>query len=193
MPQIETVDSNTFTAGYRRVSQLLETYRPADRANWDRMVDLVQRGSLHEAYQQTIREDMHSDDLPVILAGGVDTQLRAGYGSVSQDWRRLFRTASFPNFREQTIAAMTEIQTDDEKGNASANGILPLVPEHGQYSEARLSELHEVAQLGTYGAVFGITRQMLTNDDLRALGDLPSALGKAMARTLNWHVAALSK
>lgn len=159
---------------------LVETYRPRDPQEFDRVIEMVKRGALKEA--------MTADDLPVILAAGVDTQVRNMYVAVPKPWAGCFKTASFPNFREQTIARLLEVNPDNQKGNATASGTYPAVPAGHGYDEARLSEYHEHATLATYGGVFSVTREMLINDDLGQIQDLSANIGRAMVRTENWHI-----
>lgn len=178
---IGAVSTDAFLAGFRPVRGLLESYRPKDQAAYEQTLAMVKRGSLREA--------MVSGDLPYILGASSDLLLMDAYGSVAQPWRSVFKIGSLPNFRQYKFAELTELQTDDQSGSAAINGLMPNVPEGLGYSEARLSEHYETATLETYGVTFTLTRQMLLNDDLNALRTLPSALGRGMARTLNWHVA----
>jgi hypothetical protein len=176
---IPAVDRGRYFSGLRRVESLLESYVPTDA--FAEAEAMVARGSLREA--------MHSDDLPILLAGTTDIRIRDAYKAVEQPWKQFVRSESFSNFREHKIIGDMEILIDDEQGGAAQSGRFPMVPEGHGYDEARASEYYEVAQLATYGATFSLPRQMIINDDTRSLARIPQLLGRAMARTLNWHVA----
>jgi hypothetical protein len=175
-------EANAFTAGLLSVTRMVESYQPRDAGQYQHTIDLIQRGSLREA--------MVTDDLPILLAAGTDLRVRQAYQEVSEaDWRRCFAVDSLPNFREHRIAMMTDMFIDDQTGNTTPNGRVPLVPEGHGYDDARISEQYEKMKLDTYGATFTLTRQMLINDDTRSLRVIPTEMGRAMARTLNWQVA----
>lgn len=180
--ELLTTDSarSGFFAGFRPVTPLMEAYQPHDVDAYKRTLALYERHSLREA--------MDSDDLPYILAGSTDTILRETYGSVAQPWRDAFKVTSFPNFRQQTLADLLEIETDDQAGNAARNNLIPKVPEGHGYDEARISEVVEKATLATYGITFSYSRYMLENDDRRAIERIPASLGRTMARTINAKV-----
>ncbi len=181
MPQTLNTQGQDFTVGYRSIQPLVESYRPDDMAEFQRTMELFERGSLREA--------MHTDDLPIALAGNTDLNVRDAFKQVSQPWRECFGTASYTNFRQQTIHSGLSLDVDDESGASADSGRLPEVPEGHDYSDARASEHYEYAQLKTYGVTFTVTRQMLMNDDRNTLSRIPRLLGRAAANTLNYHVA----
>ena len=183
MATIETMATDgarvSYFAGLRRVESLMESHVPGD--GFSEVEAMLARGSLREA--------MHSDDLPILLAGATDTHLREAFKAVAQPWTECFKTTSFPNFRQQKIVGDVEVIVDDEVGGTTVSGRIPEVPEGHGYDEARISESYEVAQIVTYGITFSLTRQMVKNDDLGMLTRVPQRFGRAMARTLNYHVA----
>ena len=61
----------------------------------------------------------------------------------------------------------------------------------GEIKSSTLTEETLSNQVKTYGRMFGITRQMLINDDLGAMLAIPSLLGKMAARTLEKSVISL--
>lgn len=166
-----------FTHGMVEVGRLLESRRPSERARVT--AELVRNGSLREA--------MNSDDLPLIMAGIVDKNIRQAYGQIVHAWQPLARVVSFPNFRAQTIVELGELEADDEEGNTTPSGTFPRVPENGMYNDQRFSGTAETGQVCTYGGTFTLTRQMLINDDTRSLTRIPEIMGAAMARTINEH------
>jgi hypothetical protein len=194
---LREVQDNGYYGGMVPVRGLVESWRPQDMARYERTKWLLQSGLYGAALREHdlrrgLREAMVTDDLPIMLAGNVDLHVREGYGAVTQNWRQCFKETSFSNFRQQTIAKLSDLLTDDEAaGGASRDGILPEVPEGMNYDEARMSEEYEYGQVKTYGATFSMTRQMLINDDQRSLSIVPQAMGAAAARTINFKVAYL--
>jgi len=168
-----------YFAGLRRVESLMESHNPTEA--FSEVEAMLARGSLTEA--------MHSDDLPILLAGTTDIHLRDAFRAVEQPWTECFRVTSFNNFRQQKIVGDLEVIVDDEAGGTTVSGRIPAVPEGHGYDEARISEHYEVAQLVTYGITFSLSRQMIINDDMGMLSRVPQRFGRAMARTLNYHVA----
>ena len=179
------VDRNSYFGGLRRVTSLMENHVASEVLAETEA--LLSRGSLREAL--ALCEAMHSDDLPVLLAATTDVHIRDAFKAVAQPWTQCFRTTSFPNFRQQKILGDFKEEVDDETGAASQSGRIPEVPEGQGYDESRFSEYYEVAQLATYGTLFSLTRQMLVNDDTNSLSRVPRNFGRAMARTVNYHVA----
>ena len=187
MPEVTPVQMNGTQAeryfrDFARVEPLVESYRPRDMYEYEHVVDLWKRGSLREA--------MVTDDLPILLAASVDLHVRAAFGAVPTPWTQCFKNdINFTNFREQKLLDMLELVSDDETSGTSPSGRIPVVPEGHGFSEARISEDYEVATMATYGLTFFLTRQMLVNDDKRNLARVPQIMGRAMARTINYHVA----
>jgi len=178
--------------GFTSVERMASSFKPQDKQVWDRYVQLVSEGRLSEAchiYADRLQEVMHTDDLPVILGGSINTHVYKAFEQISENWRIPFRPASFSRFQQQSVAVTTDVNIDDQQGNRVTSGTLPMVPERGQYPDARYGEECEYAELETYGAVFQITRPMLVDDNLRALLGVPAAMGTAMKRTINKHVA----
>lgn len=61
---------------------------------------------------------------------------------------------------------------------------LPKIPEGAEYKYVTCSDRGAPIALATYGALFGITRQAIINDDLSAFSTLPNNLGRAASRTI---------
>ncbi len=167
-----------FVSGFREALPWLESYQPRDMALYEATRDRVLRGGLREA--------MTSDDLPVLLGATIRTSLMAAYDQVSQPWRRLVMADQLPDLERWTRAGTT-FESDDAKGNTAPNNLIPSVPEGYGYSEARMSEAYEYAQLLTFGVTWSVTRKMLLADNLGAINRMSRDVGLAMARTKNWH------
>ena len=178
--------------GFTSVRHMVDSFIPQDKQVWDRYVKLVSEGRITEAcnmHTERLQEVMNTDDLPVILGGSIDTHVYQAFEAVSENWRIPFRTATYTRFAEQKVAVISDLETDDQQGNRTISGTLPMVPEGGMYDDARVSEEYEYANLETYGAVFQITRKMLINDYLSAMRMVPAAMGTAAGRTINKHFA----
>lgn len=184
--------ANAF-AGFTRMERILESYGhqvagydEKRKAHYDQMTRLIERGSLREAAEQSdefgLREAVATGDLPVLLGGYVDLQVRESFGAIDQPWRAFAKVTNIPNFREQKLWYPIDLTND-------TSGKLPVVPEGQGYDEADLSEYYERGSIATYGEYFTITRQALINDDKRALQAIPQGLGRAAARTINHLVA----
>ncbi len=193
----ERVGDNFTGGSWDPVGRLLESYRPQNQSRWDEYVNLVAEGRLREACdrftERRLSEAMVVDDLPVILGGSVDLTVKSAFDDVTQNWRKCFQTASYSNFRQQTVAMFEDLEVDNQQGGTTPRGIpsgtIPVVPEGHGYDESRLNEMYEYAELETYGITFGITRHMLYDDNKRAFAQIPAKMGTAMARTINWQVA----
>ena len=61
---------------------------------------------------------------------------------------------------------------------------LPKIPEGAEYKYVTCNDRGAPIALATYGALFGITRQAIINDDLSAFSTLPNNLGRAASRTI---------
>lgn len=61
---------------------------------------------------------------------------------------------------------------------------LPRVAEGAEYTYVSTGDSGSPIALATYGALFGITRQAIINDDLSAFSQTPANLGRAASRTI---------
>jgi len=181
-----------FVDGLRRYESWAESYRPTNEGAFVEAHRAIVAGDMREVLNVLsrahggLREAIVSDDLPILLGASVRTRLMAAYGAVTQSWRTLVSQDSLPDL-EQWTAATALFSSDDQKGNASPNNLIPEVPENHGYDEARLSEASEYAQLKTYGIVWSFSRRAMLADNLRQLNRMSADAGQAMARTQNWH------
>lgn len=173
-----TGSRDDFVSGFRPAAPWVEAYQPRDVAAYEATRDMFLRGS--------IREAMTSDDLPVLLGATIRTRLMQAYGMISQPWRAVVGIDNLPDLEQYTSAA-TIFSSDDQRGNAAPNNLIPEVPEGQGFDEARLGEVTEYAQLSTFGLVWSVTRRMLLADNLRAVNNMARDVGLAMKRTENWH------
>lgn len=104
-------------------------------------------------------------DLPGILSNVANKSLLAGYESVSDTWRQIAKVAAVQDFKEHTRYRMNSSFTFEKVGPA---GKL----KHGEVGEQKFSQ-----KADTYGIMFALTREMIINDDLGALNDIPTQIG----------------
>ncbi len=130
---------------------------------------------IHRAFTHT------SSDFPTILQNVVQKQLVDAYTEVPTTYQLWTRKATAENFKELRRVWL---------GSAPK---LTQIPEGGEYREVTLGEAGESYAIGTYGAMFSITRQAIINDDLDAFQRIPRLFGAAAKRTVNETVYAILK
>lgn len=116
------------------------------------------------------RAGLHTtSDFPLLLADVAHKQLRASYEKAEQTWRPLATQSNLPDFKSRYVTQFGEAPQ------------LLLVNEHGEFKRGTVGEAREAYKLATYGRIVGVSRQLLINDDLDALTDIPAAFGMAAA------------
>ena len=168
-----------------RIGQKVET--PAEGADSLRGLTLYElaKECLRQAGVQTLPGDKFqlvrsafshsSSDFPIILMNVVNKNLMAAYNEYPVTYPRLTRVVSASDFKEMYAIRLGSF------------GKLDLIPEGGEYKEKTISEEGENYRIGTYGAIFSITRQAIINDDLNAFTRIPSELGRAARRTIEMN------
>lgn len=113
---------------------------------------------------------MHStSDFPLLLSNIARKSLMAGYEAEEQTWRPLARQRNLPDFK-----ASTELMV--------AGQIVPeKILEGGEYRSATIKEADQSWSLETYAKKIKVTRQLIINDDLDALGRIPQMIGRGMS------------
>jgi len=111
-------------------------------------------------------------ELPYVLAASANKALLRGFEMANETYGVWCGTRSVTDFKSNTLHRVSEAEALEE------------VPEHGDYQYGSLSEKKETFQLATYGKIFAITRQVIINDDLGALTDIPAKHGRAAARKI---------
>ena len=110
-----------------------------------------------------------SDYSEVISTVG-QTVLGAAYTAVPSGVKALARQTTARDFKLKTTARLSGF-SDLEKVN-----------EHGEFKRGTFSEGSEGYRISTFGKTFGMTRQMLVNDELGAFADVSRELGLSAAR-----------
>jgi hypothetical protein len=106
-----------------------------------------------------------SASLPGILSNVANKVLLEGFLQMDDTWKKIVKIASVNNFQQHLRYRMNGAFKFEKVGK---DGEL----KHGEVSEQQFSQ-----QVGTYGAMFALTRQMIIDDDLGAFTDIPRAIG----------------
>lgn len=117
---------------------------------------------------------MTGSDFPSILANVANKSALRGWATAGATWSMWCNTGSLPDFKQATIAGLGAFPDLDQ------------IPRSGApYQHAAMDDVHETAQLATYGKLFGISREAIINDDLNEFTRVPQAMGLAAARKVN--------
>jgi len=118
---------------------------------------------------QVIERALSTSDFPYVLANAAGKMLRASYEAAPSGVRQVARRTEANDFKTRYSIRMGEMPT------------LVEVPENAEYTYGSRGESQETYALKTYGRIFGISRQILVNDDLGAFNDLAREYGQAAA------------
>ena len=113
---------------------------------------------------------MSTSDLPNILMDVANKSLLKAYQESPRTFLPLIREVGASDFK--TIYGI----------RLSEGPELDLVHESEEYKAASLSDTQESYAVKKYGRILFITREMIVNDDTRALSRLPQMFGQAAAR-----------
>jgi hypothetical protein len=107
--------------------------------------------------------------LPGILSNSMNKVLLEAYGAVATAWGQIAAPADLKDFKPATRYRMIGIGKFEKVGPG------------GEIKSITLTEQTYSNQLDTKGALIGISRQMIINDDMGAFQQLPSILGRLAA------------
>lgn len=107
--------------------------------------------------------------LPNVLGNVARKTLAQSYQAASLTWRLIAAPASLKDFKP-----VSTIQMD-------INGGFTKVGQDGELKHVGLQETARTLRLETAGAMIGLTRQMIINDDLRAFMRIPTMFGRQAA------------
>jgi len=107
-----------------------------------------------------------------ILENVANKSMLNGFSEAPESYSQWCQSRNVPDFKAASLL------------NTSLFSDLDTIRESGQYQYGDLSDIKETITLATYGKLFGISRQALANDDLSALADLPSKMGRSAARKI---------
>ena len=115
-----------------------------------------------------------SDDFTSILANVATKSALRGWTLANTTWQMWCNTGELPDFKQATIAGLGAFPDLDQIPRSG-----------GPYQHASMADVHETAQLATYGKLFGISREALINDDMNEFTRIPQSMGTAAARKVN--------
>ncbi|MGL6194427.1 MAG: Mu-like prophage major head subunit gpT family protein [Thermoguttaceae bacterium] len=110
--------------------------------------------------------------LPNILSNVANKMLLDGYNYVEDAWRKICKIASVTDFKAHRRFRLTGSFKFEQVG---AQGEL----KHGMIGEQEFMQ-----QAQTHGIMFALTRQMIIDDDLGALTDIPRQIGMGAAEAI---------
>lgn len=164
---------------YARVAPTHQLSEPARAYAGMSMVDIARdclrvRGIAITGLPVTtiIERALHTtSDFPAILGDATGRTLRAAYAAVPSGLKRVARQTTARDFKDRHRISLGEAPR------------LEKVNEHGEFKSGTIGEGKETYRVATYGKIFGLSRQAIVNDDLRAFDDVPRKLGQAAAAT----------
>jgi len=112
-----------------------------------------------------IQAAFSTTSLPNLLTSIANKMLLEGYNYIDDSWRRICKIASVNNFQQHSRHRMIGEFKFEKIG------------EGGELKHGKLSEQKYTQKADTYGIMFGLTREMIINDDLSALSDVPRNVG----------------
>jgi len=110
--------------------------------------------------------------LPGILSNIANKTLLEGYNYIEDAWRRISKIATVNDFKEHSRYRMTGSFKFEQVG---PDGEL----KHGRIGEQKFGQ-----KADTHGIMFALTRQMIIDDDLGALTDIPRQIGMGAAEAI---------
>ncbi len=118
---------------------------------------------------EIVMRSLHStSDFPLLLQDVTGKVLAVAYRAAPSGMKVVCRRgSSHPDFKGRKILRRGELPT------------LEKVNQDGEFKRGSIVEGKEGYSIGTYGKVFGMTRQTIINDDLGALADIAQGWGLA--------------
>lgn len=120
------------------------------------------------ALQGAMDRGLHSTaDFPLILGNTVRKVLRDNFAIQQSDYLWMTRNITVTDYKAIT-----------RYGMSSGPGLLE-VKEGGEYKRGTLTENGQDMKIGKFGRIFGVTREVIVNDDIGAFNDIPRMWGQA--------------
>ncbi len=119
-----------------------------------------------------IRAAFSTASVSGILSNVANKALQEGYLFAEESWRDVCKITSVPDFK---TAYRYRLDPDFSFKKVAAGGELT----HGTLEDANYTNKAE-----TYGVMFSIDRQMIINDDLGALTEIPKQIGIAASESI---------
>jgi len=148
--------------------------KPVDEGAIAEAIDLLlnKRGYTSRMHAAILEEAITTTDFPYLFGQILDRQVLARYKMALPDWQSYFKVGTRKDFN---AARLHKVQGND--------GLLPLVPEKGEYLIAPMSESRYTIQVYKRGRQFDISWESVINDDLSAFSDIPNRFADAATYT----------
>lgn len=146
--------------------------RGVNMASLDRVIEAVFDPGVNLGFGRRDLMGSSTSDFPALLANTANKAIVTSYNEAPETWRAVARIGRVSDFKQNSRPSL------------SAFPGLDLIPEGGEYTHGKPSDLVEYLQAYKYGKKFSITREAIVNDDLNALSVIPAAMGRAAARTV---------
>lgn len=126
------------------------------------------------------QEAMSTDLFPLLHADSLDRQLYGAYAAAPTTWQNYVRRARVNDFRKVKRFASSGIR-----------GLLKRVPELAEHERRTPDERFYEYAVEKYEAGFGVSFELMVNDDLDMFARLPQDLAQSAVDTEEYFVAAL--
>lgn len=168
--------TDTEGAGFTRIPHSSD---PKFLARVDEALAVFERGiSGSFRGRAELAESLTTSDFPLLLGAGFERELIAQYSQVTPVWSQYIYRTTVKDFREKSLI--------DLLGGRS---LLDPVAEAAPYPARSVDESEYKIKVGKFGGRIPITWEMVINDDLDALRDLPNRLAQGARDTEN-HLGA---
>lgn len=128
-----------------------------------------------------LQEAMTTSDFPYLFGDILDRQVLAAYQEAPSTWSNYAKRGTVRDFR-----------TVKRYGVYGADQVLAVVPEQKEYPNSKISEDTPYSYaVCKYGRKLPFSFETIINDDLEALTDAPTRLGRAARRTEQKFVTSL--
>jgi hypothetical protein len=122
---------------------------------------------------------LSTSDFPILLGNTVNRVLRAEYELQERTFTPFSRQSTAKDFRPKTL---TQISEGDD---------IDLIPESGEYGNAKFTDAGVSYSVKKYGKIIPITWETIIQDDLSFLDRMPAKIAEMCARKQNDIVWAL--
>jgi len=110
-----------------------------------------------------------TSDFPILLSGALNSRLQENYLTATPVYRRIARQMTFMDFRAHDVLRPGDFPQ------------LQGVSETGEIKQGTIGEKKETAFVRPYGVGFGLSRQLLVNDNLGAIDQILGSQGDQVA------------
>ncbi len=110
-----------------------------------------------------------TSDFPLLLSGALNSRLLENYVAAQPVYRRIARQMTFMDFRAHDVLRPGDFPQ------------LQKVSEAGEIKSGTLGEKRERVYVVPYGITFGLSRQLLVNDNLGAMDQILASQGQSVA------------